>query len=262
MKLAGARILVVGGVRKLGRTLALDLATHGAAVCVTTRRQDPEASQVSETLLAAGAPAATVASGDVSTAASAGRLVDDGAAALGGLDGLVFAASGPFAPSPPQDLTAEAWDASFGTIARGFFFAARAAREHMTASTASPQATSPPATPPDVDSGVIVALTDLLGVQPWGVFAAHGAAKAAQIHLVKALALAWAADGIRVCGVAPGPLDLPDDERREATLRAAHGDTRRLVQPADVAAAVRFCFATRGLTGVDIPVDHGALLSH
>jgi 3-oxoacyl-[acyl-carrier protein] reductase len=113
-----------------------------------------------------------------------------------------------------------------------------------------------------VRDGVIVALTDLLGVQPWGVFSAHGAAKAAQIHLVKALALAWSADGIRVCGVSPGPLDLPDDKRREATLRAAHGDPDKLVGSDDIAAAVRFCIETPSLTGVNIPVDHGALLSH
>ena len=108
---------------------------------------------------------------------------------------------------------------------------------------------------------MIIALTDYLGLQPWAAFAAHGAAKAAQIHLVKELARAWSADGVRVCGVAPGPVDLEDDEHRAATLRAAAKvASERLVTPADVGAAVRFCLETDGVTGVNVVVDNGSLV--
>jgi len=253
VNLRGSRIVVVGGVRKMGRALALDLAAHGAAVCVTTRRGGPEADRQVRALTAGGAAAAAVVTGDVRTANGAVALVATAADALGGLDALVFAASGPFSPSPPQDTTEDSWDVSFDTIVKGFFFAACAARARMLER-------PPPLRGPE--AGVIVALTDLLGVRPSAAFAAHGAAKAAQIHLVRELAAAWDSDGIRVCGIAPGPLDLPDDERRAATLRAAGGDAGRLVGPADVANAVRFCLETAGVTGVDITVDRGALLRH
>src|SRR5674476_1379616 len=94
---------------------------------------------------------------------------------------------------------------------------------------------TPPAGQKAPAGGVIVAITDYLGLQPWTVFAAPCAAKAAQIHLVKELARAWAPDGVRVCGVAPGPVDLEDDEHRAATLRAAaRVAAERLVTPADV----------------------------
>ena len=110
--------------------------------------------------------------------------------------------------------------------------------------------------------GAIVAITDYLGLQPWATFAAHGAAKAAQIHLVKQLARAWAPAGVRVCGVAPGPVDLDDDEHRAATLRAAaRVATERLVAPADIGAAVRFCLETEGVTGVNVAVDNGSLVT-
>ncbi len=106
-----------------------------------------------------------------------------------------------------------------------------------------------------------MALTDYLGLQPWATFAAHSAAKAAQIHLVKILARAWAPDSVRVCGVAPGPVDLDDDEHRDATLRAASRvAAERLVAPADIGAAVRFCLETEGVTGVNIAVDNGSLV--
>jgi len=247
VKVAGARILVVGGVHRLGRALALDLAAHGAAVCVSSRAAGEEVDAQVGALRAAGAPAAAAVAGDVRWPTAAESLVADAAAALGGLDGLVYAASGPFVPTPPEGVDEASWDASLDTIAKGFFFTALAARGRFLAGGAA--------------GGVIVAITDYLGLQPWTAFAAHGAAKAAQIHLVKELARAWAADGVRVCGVAPGPVDLEDDEHRAATLRAAAKvASERLVAPADIGAAVRFCLETDGVTGVNVVVDNGSLV--
>ncbi len=243
MNVAGARLLVVGGVRRLGRAVALDLAGSGAALAVSTRAWTEEAGAQAEALLAAGAPSAFVVEGDVRTAAGAAGLVAAAAEALGGLDGLVYAASGPFVPKQPQQIDEASWDASLDTIAKGFFFSAVAAHERLTT------------------GGAIVVLTDYLGLQPWATFAAHSAAKAAQIHLVRILARAWAPDLVRVCGVAPGPVDLDDDEHRDATLRAAaRVAAERLVAPGDIGAAVRFCLETDGLTGVDIAVDNGSLV--
>ena len=99
-------------------------------------------------------------------------------------------------PCSPQDVDEELWDAAFDSTAKGFFFAAQAAARQMLPG-----------------AGVIVAITDVAGLQPWPLFAPHGAAKAAQIHLVKTLALAWGRTGIRVCGVAPGPVLMPDGVR-------------------------------------------------
>lgn len=243
MKIGGARILVVGGVHRLGRALAVDLAAHHAAVGVSSRAVGDEADAQVAALRAAGAPAAAAIAGDARRPEGAARLVADAVDALGGLDALVYAASGPFVPTPPQEISEASWDASLDIIAKGFFFTACAAHERLG------------------PGGAVVAITDYLGVRPWATFAAHGAAKAAEIHLVKELARAWATDGIRVCGVAPGPVDLEDDEHRAATLRAAaRVAAERLVAPADVGAAVRFCLETEGVTGINLAVDHGSLV--
>jgi len=182
---------------------------------------------------------------------------------LGGLDALVFAASGPFVPRRPEEIDEADWDASFDVVAKGFFFAACAAHDVFVG--AGDGRTPGGAPAPGASApmrGVVVAITDYLGIQPWAVFAAHGAAKAAQIHLVKELARAWAGDGVRVCGVAPGPVDLEDDEHREATLRAtARMAEERLVTPAQVSAAVKLCLENDGMTGVNVVVDAGSLLS-
>lgn len=276
MKLAGARCLVIGGVHRLGREISLELASHGAAVAISSRRQDEELQAAVAALGAAGAPAVAGLSGDVREPHGARALVSDAATALGGLDALVFAASGPFVPRAPQDIGEAAWDQSLDIIAKGFFFTACAAHDHFAAGRpdasvagrAAAEADDGPADAGDddaglePDAGVIVALTDCMGLQPWSSFAAHGAAKAAQIHLVKQLARAWAAEGVRVCGVAPGPVDLHDDLHRDATLRAAtRGEWQRLVRPEAVGAAVRFCLETQGVTGVNVIVDNGMLLT-
>lgn len=244
MKVAGARVLVVGGVHRLGGEIATDLAAHDAALAVSSRTHDRAMEDRVAALLAAGAPAAHGVAGDASCAEGAAAIVARATQALGGLDALVYAASGPFIPRPPQEIDEAAWDASLDTIAKGFFFSACAARRRL------------------APGGVIVAITDYLGLQPWATFAAHGAAKAAQIHLVKILARAWAPESVRVCGVAPGPVDLADDPHREATLRAAaRVASERLVAPAHIGAAVRFCLENDALTGASIAVDNGALVT-
>lgn len=257
MNVDGGRVLVIGGARRLGFRLALDLAEHGAAICISSRISGPESAAAVERLAAAGAVTAHAIDGDVRRPEAATRLVRQATDSLGGIDGLLFAASGPFAPRAPQDIDEASWDASFDTIAKGFFYASCAARDEfvrMAARRAGCSDRGP--------AGVIVALTDYLGLQPWSAFAAHGAAKAAQIHLVKELAKAWADDGVRVCGVAPGPVDLDDDEHRAATLRAAaKAAAPRLVGAPDIGRAVRFCFETDGVTGVNVPVDNGSLLT-
>lgn len=288
MRLPGARCLVVGGARRLGRELAADLALAGARVALTSRDADDAARAAA----ALGPPPAAVGlAADTATAEGARAAVADAARALGGLDAVLYTASGAFVPTPPQEIDEAAWDASFDVVARGFFFTACAARDAMVHETggaltatdggarraalrdgesdAAPQDGTLHAAAPDGESdaapptrGAIVAVTDLLGIQAWAAFAAHGAAKAAQIHLVKMLARAWAPDGVRVCGVAPGPVDLVDDERRDAALRtAAKGATGRLVAPMQVAAAVRFCLENDAVTGVNLIVDAGALVT-
>jgi NAD(P)-dependent dehydrogenase (short-subunit alcohol dehydrogenase family) len=200
--------------------------------------------------------------------------VADAAAVLDGLDVVVYTPSGPFVPAAPQDIDPAVYQASFDVIVHGFFQVASAAHEEfaqtrrgapgavLQAARSGETGSGDAATAAPRVCGVIVAITDLLATVPFAAFAAHCAAKAAQVMLVRALAKAWAAEGIRVCGVAPGPVDLADDPRREATVRAAaRTPLGRPVEPAEIAAAVRFAIENDGLTGVNLPVDGGALLT-
>jgi NAD(P)-dependent dehydrogenase (short-subunit alcohol dehydrogenase family) len=251
MKIDKARVLIAGGSRGLGRLLAIDLATHGADVVIASH-SGSAADETRAAVEALGRRSAVV-SADLAAPGAAAAAVDAAAAALGGLDALLYVASGPFVPQRPEDVGADAWEGSLGIIARGFFFCATAAYRHFLDNQSDATGGAPAG-----DRGVIVAITDVLGIRPPAAFAAHAAAKAAQISLVQSLARAWGADGVRVCGVAPGTIELPDDPRRDATQRAAaRVALRRAVQPSEVAAAVRFCLADDAFNGQNLVVDGG-----
>jgi len=209
--------LVTGGTGRVGRAVAARLETEGFRVKAAGRRD-----------------------GDVSRPQEARALVERTVAELGGLDLVVHAASDGFRPIPVADVTEEDWDAAHGATAKGAFFVAQSAAPHLARA----------------DDGLIVLIEDVAAYQPWPSFAPHCAAKAAEAMLTRVLARALAPD-VRVCGIAPGPVAVTEEEagRRAAeTLLGRHG------APEDVAHAVAYLVQASFVTGTALVVDGGALL--
>src|SRR3954447_2988488 len=117
--LPDAKILVTGGGRRLGAAIALDLAAAGAAVCVTYRSAPPE-----DAIAAAGIRAV---SADLADPAEAVAAVEEAARLLGGLDGVVHAASAGFRGVALADITPELFEEAIGATLRGGLFVAQAA---------------------------------------------------------------------------------------------------------------------------------------
>ncbi len=233
-----SRVLVAGGAHRVGRAIAIDLATHGADVAISYHSSEPAALETRHEIAALGRRTAALPA-DAADPAQMAHMVERAAEALGGLDVYVHTPSGGFVARPAEDIDEALWDTAMDTTAKGFMFAAQAAHRVM-----RPK------------GGVLVAITDVAGLQPWPAFAAHCAAKAALIHLVKTLALAWGKDGVRVCGVAPGPVLMPDGVRGSGEETALG----RLGSPADVCQAVRFCIEADFATGQNVIVDGGRAL--
>jgi pteridine reductase len=239
--IAGARVLVTGGARRLGRAIALGLAERGAQVAFTYHRSAADAEATSADLAATGAGGHAI-SADLSDGALARRAVEQAAAALGGLDVLVHAASGGFVPTDPMEVGPELFADAIGATLTGGFFCAQAARAAMG------------------PAGVIVNITDVAALEAWPLFAPHAAAKAALAQLTRSLARAFAPD-VRVCAVAPGPVLLPDaGDRAMRERQAARTALGRLGSPADVVGAVAYLIEAGYVTGEQLVVDGGHAL--
>jgi pteridine reductase len=235
----GTNALVAGGAHRVGRAIALDLARGGANVGISYHTSRDAAARTVAEISELGVHTASRPA-DASRPGQMQKLVEQTAAELGSLDVYVHCPSAGFEARPAEQIDERLWDASMDSTAKGFLFGAQAAYRLMRES----------------GGGVIVAITDVAGIQAWPRFAAHGAAKAAQIHLVKCLAADWGRDNVRVCGVAPGPVLLPDDMRgdKEETVLG------RLGEPTDVAQAVRYCIEADFFTGQNLIVDGGRIL--
>ena len=210
--------LVTGGTGRLGRRLAERLEERGFRVKAAGRRD-----------------------GDVARPEEAHALVERTAQELGRLDLVVHAASDGFRPIPVSDVTEEDWDAAHGATAKGAFFVAQAAAPHLA----------------EAHDGLLVLVEDVAAYQPWPSFAPHCAAKAAEAMLTRVLARALAPD-VRVCGIAPGPVAVTEEE---AGRRAAETLLGRNGSPDDVADAVLYLVDASFVTGTTLVVDGGRLLS-
>jgi len=220
----------VAPVRAGTLTRALVTGGTGKLGAGIVRRLEAEGWQV----LAAG-----TRDGDLADAEAAKQLVERAEVELGGLDVLVNGASAGFVPKPFEEVTEADVNAALGATVKGSFFVTQAAAPRLRSS-----------------RGLVVMLEDVAAYQPWPSFAVHCAAKAAQAMLTRALARALAPD-VRVCGVAPGPVAI---EQEQEGRRAAETLLGRVGSADDVAEAILYLSGADFVTGTSLVVDGGRLL--
>jgi pteridine reductase len=225
-----AKILVTGGGRRLGAAIALDLAAAGATVCVTHQSAPP----IGE-IAAAGIQAVRA---DLADPPAAVAAVGEAARLLGGLDGVVHAASAGFRPVPLADVTPELFEEAIGATLRGGLFVAQAAGRLLP------------------DGGAIVFIGDVAGISGWPSFLPHSAAKGALRPLVRGLARSLA-PRIRVSLIQPGTILLPEGDDGDELSRGV--PLQRLGEPSDIAGAVRYLLTAPYVTGTELVVDGGRL---
>ncbi|SEN23674.1 hypothetical protein SAMN05192583_2328 [Sphingomonas gellani] len=220
-RLNGRRALVTGGDSGMGRAAAIAFAREGADVAISyLPAEESDAREVADLIRQAGRKVVLLP-GDIRDEKWCRTLVDRAVKELGGLDILVNNAGRQQQRQSLAELTSDDFDATMKTNIYATFWITKAALPHMPAGSAIIQTTSEQAYNPS-ENLVDYAMT-----------------KAAMMNFTKSLAKQLGPKGIRVNGVAPGPIWTPLQVAGGATaekLQQFGGDTSlgRPGQPAEL----------------------------
>ena len=234
----GKVILITGGAKRIGRSIALALAKQGARVAIHYNGSEADAR-----VTAAECNNAPIFRANLENVAEIRTLIDSVAQHFGQLDGLVNNAAR-FTKIDPLDVEEADWDFIHNVNLKATFFACQAAAKIMLKSD---------------NGGRIVNISSLGALRPWQDHTHYCASKAGVVMLTKCLAKAWAPK-ISVNTVAPGviPFDKTDAriERFIAATPAGRAGTGE-----EIAEAVAFYLnATKFITGQLTAVDGGLSL--
>ncbi len=190
-KLDGKRALVTGAGMGIGRGIALALAQEGAAVALHYAHSRSGAEEAAEAIRSAGGRAVVIG-GDLRSVAECRRVVDEAAAALGGLDILVNNA-GVTRARPFLDFPEEVYDELFDLNMGSTFFCSQQAARYMA----------------EQGGGTILNITSIHGAAGFPRHAAYAATKGAIIAFTRSLAIELAPLRIRVNAIGPGLIEVP-----------------------------------------------------
>jgi NAD(P)-dependent dehydrogenase (short-subunit alcohol dehydrogenase family) len=190
-RLAGRKALITGGDSGIGRAAAIAYAREGADVAINYfPSEEPDAQEVIALMKAAGRKSVALP-GDLRDERFCQRLVEDAVRELGGLDIVVCNAGRQQARASILDVSSEDFDATMKTNIYAPFWIIKAALPHLKPGACIIGTTSEQAYDPSPD------LYD------------YAQTKAATMNYVKSLAKQLGPKGIRVNGVAPGPIWTP-----------------------------------------------------
>ncbi len=221
-RLQGRKALITGGDSGIGRAAAIAYAREGADVAINyLPAEESDAQEVIALIKKEGRKAIAIP-GDLRDEAFCRRLVADAVKGLGGLDILVNNAARQQERQSILDLSTEDFDATMKTNIYAPFWIIKAALPHMQPGSA------------------IIGTTSVQAYDPSANLFDYAQTKAATMNYVKSLAKQLGPKGIRVNGVAPGPIWTPLQPSGGSTqehLTKFGGDTPlgRPGQPAELA---------------------------
>jgi len=246
---AGRTIVITGGGSGIGRCIAHELASLGAHVVITGRKQeklDRTAAEIRE-----DGGSVSQLSFDIRDEDAVKQAVKSVLAERGRIDGLVNNAGGQY-PTPLAMIGKKGWDAVVASNLTGGFLMSR---EVYTQSMSR-------------HGGAIVNMTaDMWGGMPG--MGHSGAARAGMLNFTETAAIEWASSGVRVNAVAPGyvassGLDHYDPVIAQEILPKLAGlaPLKRLAEEAEVSSAVVWLLSDGAsfVTGNCIKIDGGASL--
>ena len=240
--LAGKVALVTGAGKRIGRSVALRLASEGADVIVNYRDSKAEAGEVVARISAAGRRGMAIQA-DVAKRADVLAMFAAIEKEFGRLDILVNNV-GMFFAAKFEELTEEQWDTILDTNLKSQFLCSQAAAPMLRRS----------------GHGRIVNFASLGGMLPWPAYTHYCVSKAGVIMLTRCLARALAPE-ITVNAIAPGTISFPNDSPNIAEDFIQRAPLHRTGTPQDIEDAVVFLARSAFVTGQIIVVDGGRSLT-
>src|SRR6267378_3180476 len=190
-RLAGRKALITGGDSGMGRAAAIAYAREGADVAINYfPSEEPDAQEVISIIRAEGRVGVALP-GDIRDETFCKKLVEDAIKGLGSLDIVVCNAARQQSRESILDVTSEDFDATMKTNIYAPFWIIKSALPHLKPGSA------------------IIGTTSEQAYDPSPELYDYAQTKAATMNYVKSLAKQLGPKGIRVNGVAPGPIWTP-----------------------------------------------------
>lgn len=244
--LTGKTAVVTGASRGIGRAIAERLAEHGARVVVSSRKL-PACEEVVGAIRERGGEAVAIAC-NISAKEDLAALVDRAHAAFGGIDVLVCNAAVNPHYGPSQSIPDSAFDKVMSSNIRS---------NHWLCQLVIPEMA-------ERKDGAVVIVSSIGGLKGTTTLGAYAISKAADMQMVRNLAVEWGPRNVRVNSIAPG-LVRTDFARALWENPAVYERAvstyplRRIGEPDEIAGAAVFLASRAGsfVTGQTIVVDGG-----
>ena len=249
-RLAGKVAIITGAGGGIGRACSLAFAREGASVVLAEVNPD-SGKETAEAVRAAGG-SVLFAQTDVSNTAEVQATVEKTIQTFGGLDIVFNIAGGSLEEEQgAADTPEEIWQKTYNTNLFGTFLFTKYSLRHML----------------QQKRGVVICTSSTAGIVGAWKKHAYAASKAGIIGFVRAIALEYAAQGIRANAICPGVTLSPKLKQRlgDDPARAENYKKRQplgLCEPEDIAAGAVFLASdeARMITGQYLVIDGGRIL--
>ena len=249
--LTGKVAVITGSSRGIGKASAVDLASAGARVVISIRKQDACDAVAAEINAEFGEGRAIAVAASISSKDALQHLVDETRRQFGRIDVLVCnAASNPYY-GPMEGIA----DDQFRKILDNNILS-----NHWLIQMVVPEMRAR-------RDGSVVIVSSIGGLRGSPMIGAYNVSKAADFQLARNYAVEYGPDNVRVNCIAPGLIktdfaralwDTPEAETRSSQ----HTPLRRLGDPIDIAGAVVYLASDAGryMTGQAMVVDGGVTI--